>query len=138
MCVWDHVLHLCLLSDGLAKQQRDSRRSHHLPSTRGPSVVSKASAHTHLFMHITASKSYLLPATQFARCTCRRACTETLTDRDGLRAFAFPRARAKHGGSLCSELVSDGVDNSTRTIVHSHPCCTANVCDRPLIENRYR
>lgn len=79
-----------------------------------------------------------LLSSQFRRCTCRNVSCETLTDRDGSRVFAFSWVRAKHGGSLCSELVSDLVDNSTKSISHSHPCCIASGCDRPLIESRHR
>lgn len=107
-------------SDGLTKQQRDPRRSHQFPSTQGPSAVSKAQEHTPphadagMLQPISCILSFPLPRQSSlvdAPADVCRVCTATLTDTEGLRALAFCRARAKHGGSLCSELTSDHVDN---------------------------
>lgn len=70
---------------------------------------------------------------------CVVSCTATLTDIEGVACisiFAWREPNAAAHFALNSRRIM--LTTGTKTIFHSHPCCIANVCDRPLIENRHR
>lgn len=134
--------------DTFARQQSDFRRSHHLPSTCGPSAASKPQEHTPphsdtciippVSCILSVSLSFPASFVHAPAGACDACATlqpwQTETSR---AAWRLSQLRAKCGGSLYSEPTLDPIDSSTKTISHSHPCCIAKVCDRPLIENRH-